>query len=354
MSLPHKLTVFALALMLIVPMHVMAQGFTIDKRLTNSIVKIDVWLTPADFNDPEYDFYNEQEKQEMLTEPVQFGTGFIVDFSGCAFTAAHVLLREPATTEAFNRYTMSISSDWAFAPDISYEAEIAYLDVSHDVAILCPINGGDMFFHPLTVADSDDVAKLTFGDEIASLGYPQMGGESILFSKGYIMGFWDNPDLMTFLGIEFAEDMSLLKIDANSGPGGSGSPVFTPEGDVLGIMFAGSLNPSGAMFAISAKTIEEGIFAHQEELRIDGTIPPDCVYDETLNNFGRDGRRFYDITCSTEVDPNTEFLVRANYEARCTDPLADDVLQEATYTILTTEATTDGWWEYLLERCPVN
>lgn len=353
MTLPHKLKVLALALMLIMPIHAMAQGFTIDKRTTNSIVKINVWLTQQDLSDPEYDFYSAQEKKEMMTEPVQFGTGFIVDFSGCAFTAAHVILKEPATTEAFSRYTMSISSDWAFAPDIVYEAEIAYMDVSHDVAILCPTNAGDTFFHPLAVANSNDVAELTFGDEIASLGYPEMGGESILFSKGYIMGFWDNPDLETFLGIEFAEDMSLLKIDANSGPGGSGSPVFTPDGNVLGIMFAGSLNPSGAMFAISAKTIEDGIVAHQEELRIDGTIPPDCVYDETLNNFGRDGRRFYDVTCNTEVDANTEFLVRANYEARCEDPLTADVLQEATYTILTTEATTDGWWDYLVERCPL-
>ena len=83
-------------------------------------------------------------------------------------------------------------------------------------------------------ACTDDVPGLQH--IVTAIGYP-LGGENLSVTRGVV----SRIDLLdyTFLDYAHGERLLVLQIDAAINPGNSGGPVFSAEGRVVGVAFAG-------------------------------------------------------------------------------------------------------------------
>ncbi len=311
-----------------------------------------------------FDFYSDLEKKAVVEievyrdsterDPIHQGSGFFIDYRGCAATSAHILYNhEDAESQQklFGQYKILRSSNPVSEPDQSWRAKVEYLDKKRDVALICVENPDGRFFHPLSILEDSSYGNSRFGDELMLGGYPQIGGKTPTFSPGYVLGFWEKPDLADFLKVNlFAdEDMYLIKTNAASGPGGSGSAALNVQHQVLGMIFAASVSPSGVSFLVSSKTLNLSLKDYESKKDIGGT---DCLYDYTSGLYQKDKELFYDRDCQYKRNKNIEDLVAINYQERCGAALETKRLYQASRYIAS-RSSLDSWWQYLMELCPL-
>jgi len=161
------------------------------------------------------------------------GSGVLISTDGKILTAAHVV------------QTADIARI-EFADGQVVSAHVIGSDVRADVALLqldkLPAN-----MTPARLGDSD---KMEVGDQIFVVGAPYGLGQTL--SAGHVSGrhqFNKQPQSLT--PIEF------LQTDAAVNSGNSGSPVFTMDGEVVGIVssiMSQSGGSEGLAFATSANT----------------------------------------------------------------------------------------------------
>jgi len=299
-----------------------------------SIVKIDV-------------FRNEGDR-----EPTQQGTGFFIDYQGCVITTAHTVYNHTNPELDDLKYIrMYVAGSIKKEPTEYWVGKIEYLDKGKDIAIVCAQNAGGGFFVPLRILNDADYEKLKIGDELSIAGYPAVGGRTPTFVSGEVIGFWQDPDLEAFLKLSFFDStqIELVKTGALTGPGGSGSPAVDMHHQVIGMVFAASMSPSGVSFLVSSKTMRVSLGGYREQkIKEFG-----CAYDVKSGLYQKNGSNFYDNKCEAKRDLNTEQIVKLNYQDRCGGEISLVDLHEASSYIVSGVSSVDLWWNYLKDLCPI-
>jgi S1-C subfamily serine protease len=159
------------------------------------------------------------------------GTGFLLSRRGLLATNWHVVADAKNISVAFPGWNNSAS------------AEVVIRDMVNDLAVLRvtdpAVLTGTCAEMPFQLASSNGVR---LGEHVSTVGYPltSMLGSNPKFSEGVVSsksGLQDDP--------------RSLQISAQVQPGSSGSPLFDPDGNIVGVVVA-TLDPAGVYHADSA------------------------------------------------------------------------------------------------------
>jgi len=185
--------------------------------------------------------------QDALGRPTGNGTGFLISSDGLVVTNHHVSASAPSV---------------ALLSDGSRRAVLGLLvsDETSDVAIL-RIEGGGYPALPLGAPTPPAVR-----DRVLVVGSPL--GFSQTVTEGQISALRPDgpPPEAALRGVA---QTSLIQITADIAPGSSGSPVVTPEGNVIGVeQSADALND--AYFAVDIAAVK----ALQARAPADGALTP--------------------------------------------------------------------------------
>jgi S1-C subfamily serine protease len=130
-----------------------------------------------------------------------------------------------------------------------YNAEVVYFDPSVDLAVLkvpgLPVD-------PLQF--SNDVQQ---GDSVAAIGYPENGGLDVEAARV--------RDELTASGNDIYNEKivmrEVLSLRADVRPGNSGGPLVLPNGEVVGVVFAASVDDDHTGYAMSSRQVADALDA---------------------------------------------------------------------------------------------
>jgi S1-C subfamily serine protease len=148
------------------------------------------------------------------------GTGVVILENGTILTNLHVV-------SGAKRLSV------IFSDGLESEATIVGARAEHDLAVIRAKTVPD----DLQPATLRSTADLRLGDEVVAAGFPFGIGPSVSF--GVISGLrreYQSPEGKRLL-------TNLIQFDAAANPGSSGGPLFTTDGEVVGIV-TGILNPN--------------------------------------------------------------------------------------------------------------
>lgn len=172
--------------------------------------------------------------------PIGTGSGSILIPTGQVLTNHHVVATETgelANTDGI--VLISITTDPRDPPNPTYLGKVIRSDEELDLAlvtVVSDLSGRDLADCPTlptySVGDSD---ALQVGDEVAVIGFPDIGGNSVTYTEGTISGF------------ESAAPW--IKTDTEINPGNSGGSAIDADGKLIGvptqIMSSGDANVQG-------------------------------------------------------------------------------------------------------------
>lgn len=200
--------------------------------------------------------YTDEQKIFRLVQVV--GTGFFVDTDGRFITPGHVLDGWKQISKTKHECAPAIyvpSHGWRkFEKDIEvqwFTIAACTRDQKLDLAVCKP---DDSPFTNAHVA-RENIATVAFdtnewpdGTPVAFTGFP-LQITSPITSKGFVGG------KLKVIGSEIGFDYA---IDKAAWPGASGSPLYLPNGNVIGILFMTGINQgTGLSYARSASIITE-------------------------------------------------------------------------------------------------
>ena len=172
------------------------------------------------------------------------GTGFFIDEDAHFVTAAHVIADLKQKTcimaiyiprDGWRRNVMVIDVNWLLFKDCK-------VDDSLDLAVCKPVGQVPTRIYPLTF----DILQPLDGMPVAFTGFP-LGFVQPLSSRGNVAAYRKTVD---------ENGARELIIDKGTWPGASGSPVYSPEGKVVGIILArGTDEATGIAVALPASFI---------------------------------------------------------------------------------------------------
>lgn len=165
------------------------------------------------------------------------GSGFIIDPSGIAVTANHVVTGSGI-------FKVWVGGD----TDTTYNAKVLGVSECSDLAVI-KIDG-EGFDYLDWYSGSIDA-----GMDIYIAGFP-LGDPEFTLNKGIVSKSKAHP-LMSQTDVE-----SVIEVDATANPGNSGGPIVDEYGQVVAVLYAGSKS-TGQSFGISAAIAKDVV----EELR---------------------------------------------------------------------------------------
>lgn len=157
------------------------------------------------------------------------GSGSIISPDGLILTNAHVVL--PDRYFDIDALGIAITIEEDRPPVVRYFAEVFQANEELDIAVLRIVSdtGGnpiDPASLNLPYVELGDADTLTLGDEIAILGYPGIGGETITLTRGEVSGFTAEPG---------RGDRAFIKTSATIAGGNSGGLAADANGRLIGI-----------------------------------------------------------------------------------------------------------------------
>lgn len=209
--------------------------------------------------------YGHRDEKGKLTEIGRItGTGFFVGRDGYFLTAGHVaqvIQGKIRTGEERGVGVLVPYNSWGRGSDTGryrwFKLDILFVDVQNDLALCKTVN------NPFEWEGTKDfVAPVTFESEVPSDGTPVAFTGFPLQSKAPISGQGSIASYQLVTGSN--QGGTALVIYAVVWGGASGSPVFLPDGRVVGILTAGG--PGGSphlAMARPANLIKELLEAHK-------------------------------------------------------------------------------------------
>lgn len=158
------------------------------------------------------------------------GTGFLID-RGLVLTAAHVARTAESIVVEFNDTQVS-------------DARVVGYDARRDVAALRLVSG--VGATPLELVDSDSVQT---GDPVVVIGTPR--GVPRVMTTGEV-----RATNVTFPGLV---PRIMIFFDAGVAPGNSGGPLLNAQGQVIGVVVAGTSRGEGGGLAVSGSTVKNAL-----------------------------------------------------------------------------------------------
>jgi serine protease Do len=173
-----------------------------------------------------------ENQQKQLPEPkipssvteITGGTGFMIDVKGYLVTNAHVLKGEYVVVKNKNG---------------EYKAKVAFIDKVKDLAIL-KIEDQD-FKSPKALPYAIRRRSSDLGEELFTLGYPRT---EIVYNRGYLSA-----------KTGYNGDTLNCQLSLNANHGNSGGPVFSQNGDIIGVVSSREMADNDVVFAIRSKQI---------------------------------------------------------------------------------------------------
>lgn len=194
---------------------------------------------------------------------------------------------------------MTLSPDQAARP--TYLARVTHLDTKHDLAALLIVTdamGRPVSPENLSALELGDSDELTLGDDLAVLGYPQAGGETITYTAGRVSGFVGEN--LKGAGRAF------IKTDAKFSSGSSGGTAIDDSGRLVGIPTAIAFDRTGGVPQESQNYLRPVALAIQmlkTPLPNSGTIPHLCL-EVSSGSTLRQSRPWLFDGCATGLRPN--------------------------------------------------
>lgn len=159
--------------------------------------------------------------------PIGTGSGSILIQTGQVLTNHHVVA-DSETGDLANDdgiVLISITTDPRNPPNPTYLGKVIRSDAELDLALITvvsDISGRDLTdcltLPTYSVGDSD---ALLVGDEVAVIGFPSLGGNSVTYTEGTISGF--------------DQSAPWIKTDSEINPGNSGGSAIDVDGNLIGI-----------------------------------------------------------------------------------------------------------------------
>jgi len=159
------------------------------------------------------------------------GSGSIVDPRGVVLTNFHVV-GDPESGDLANSdgiVGIAITSNPRQPAVPTFLAQVVEGDPNLDLAIVRIVSDleGNQLDQCLTlptlgVGDPDSVQV---GDELAIIGFPGIGGNSVTLTRGIVSGFES----------EGGQDAAWIKTDAEINPGNSGGAAVSSDGSLVGV-----------------------------------------------------------------------------------------------------------------------
>jgi hypothetical protein len=135
------------------------------------------------------------------------------------------------------------------------EGDVVYFDPDMDLAV---IDAPELTVRPLTFSNS-----ATRGDDVAVIGYPENGGLEATPARVRDELVAPGNDIYG----EGSVVRQVLSLRADVRPGNSGGPVVNKSGEVVGVVFAASVDRDDTGYAMTsrqvAKAVAEGLAADQ-------------------------------------------------------------------------------------------
>ena len=129
----------------------------------------------------------------------------------------------------------------------SVDGEVVYFDPDMDLAV---IDAPDLTVRPLRFSDS-----ATRGDSVAVIGYPENGGLEATPARIRDELVAPGNDIYG----EGAVVREVLSLRADVRPGNSGGPVVNKTGEVVGVVFAASLDQDDTGYAMTSRQVASAV-----------------------------------------------------------------------------------------------
>lgn len=207
-------------------------------------------------------FNTPQQSTETEKQKIGNGSGFFVSGDGLIVTNKHVVADEQA------EYTVILGDG------TEHSATVLARDPSNDIAVI-KIEGKD--FPALSLGDSD---AIRVGETIIAIGNP-LGEFENSVSRGIVSGLKRN--LQAGNGEGDSEQLSdIIQVDAAINPGNSGGPLFSLDGEVVGVNVAMARGAENIGFALPINQVKRIV----EQVRTTGRLsfPYMGVRSMTLND----------------------------------------------------------------------
>jgi len=157
------------------------------------------------------------------------GSGTIISSDGLILTNAHVAMGDRFYPAEELLIMLTVAEDQP--PEAAFYAEVVQADQELDIAVLRPafdlfgdaINTSSLNLPYAALGDSD---ALHLGDDIAILGYPGIGGETITLTRGEVSGFTSEATY---------GKRAFIKTSATIAGGNSGGLAINRENALVGI-----------------------------------------------------------------------------------------------------------------------
>jgi serine protease Do len=159
-------------------------------------------------------------------KPISGGTGFLIDGKGFLVTNAHVVKGSSSVVVQNNKGQ-------------EFRATIIHENDKSDIAILRIKDADFKPYTSLPYGIRKTGAEL--GEQLFTLGFPR---EEIVYNEGYMSA-----------KTGFNGDTLSCQIGVSANPGNSGGPVFSKNGEVIGIVNTRQAQAEGVVFAITSKSI---------------------------------------------------------------------------------------------------
>ncbi|MCZ3389051.1 MAG: MarP family serine protease [Actinomycetia bacterium] len=160
--------------------------------------------------------------------------------SGFAFAPGRVLTNAHVVA--------GVKSIQVVTPDgNAVDGEVVYFDPDMDLAV---IDAPDLAVRPLTFSDS--AAR---GDNVAVIGYPENGGLEATPARVRDELVAPGNDIYG----EGTVVRQVLSLRANVRPGNSGGPVVNKDGQVVGVVFAASLDQDDTGYAMTSRQVASAV-----------------------------------------------------------------------------------------------
>jgi S1-C subfamily serine protease len=130
----------------------------------------------------------------------------------------------------------------------AYEAVLVYFDPDMDLAVLAV---ADLPAKPLQFA-ADEAER---GDNLAVLGYPENGPLAITPARVRAIQEASGSDIYG----KGTVVRQVISMRADVRPGNSGGPVVDQTGDVVGVVFANSLDSDDTGYAMTSDAVASAI-----------------------------------------------------------------------------------------------
>jgi len=170
------------------------------------------------------------------------GSGSIVAETGQVLSNYHVI-GENETEEFYNDdgiVVIAITTNPRQPANPQFFGQVVRADAALDlslITIVSDIDGNDLTgclsLPTYTLGDSE---ALFPGDDVAVIGFPGIGGQTVTFTTGKISGFEEDPQA----------GGPWLKTDAEINPGNSGGSAIDIDGNLIGVPTAGIIDPDSA------------------------------------------------------------------------------------------------------------